>query len=70
MNILTGREASDRTVKVRKRKWIMYMGCVIYGAQREVIKNTLRELGVQELNLKKVMEISEKAHVRIAVVFL
>lgn len=58
-------------MKVRKRKslWIMYMRCMTYGAQR-VMKNNLRELRVKQFNLKKVMEISEKVHVRIAVKFL
>lgn len=41
--------------------------CRAYGAQREVMRNSLRELGAQEFNLKGVMEMSEKTRVRIVV---
>lgn len=39
------------------------MRCRGYGAQREVMRNSLRELEVQEFNLKGVLEMSEKAGV-------
>jgi len=44
--------------------------CRRYEAQRVIMRNKFRELGVQELTLKGVLNISDRAQVRILLTFL
>ncbi len=44
--------------------------CRRYEVQRVIMRNNLRELGVQELTLKEVLSIGDRAQVRILLTFL